>query len=152
MAAFCTFLPALDAVALTSAAAAEAFFATASLAARAAALASRGDDEPAGAATAPPDSADAEDEAEALGVLAAERSAGVDAREERGVNDFFSDSPSFLERVRFSSARAEAASDIFCGFRKGRELRKVAEEREKSAWRCFLSYRFGFYGERGKKR
>lgn len=113
LAAFCTFFPALEAAAFASAAAVAAFFDTASFAARAAVLASRGDDEPAGV-TAAEARAGAEEGpgAPALGVVAAERSAGVDARDERGVKDFFRDSPSFLERVRFSSTRAAAVSDI----------------------------------------
>ena len=131
LAAFCTFFPALDAAALASAAAALAFFETASLAARAAALASRGEADPAGTEGA---SAEADDDAEApaLGVVAAERSAGVEARDERGVNDFLRDSPSFFERVRFSSVRAAAAESaifFFCFWRESGYGEVVAEGR-----------------------
>ena len=79
-------------------------------------------------------SAEADDDAEApaLGVVAAERSAGVEARDERGVNDFLRDSPSFFERVRFSSVRAAAAESaifFFCFWRESGYGEVVAEGR-----------------------
>lgn len=136
LAAFCTFFPAFEAAALASAAAADAFLETASLAARAAALASRGEAEPAGAAATDPagERAAAEEEAEApapaFGV-----SAGVDERDERGVNDFLSDSPSFLRL----GAGAVGASDIFLVWfgRVGGEEREVVAEGEGKCLKCF---------------
>lgn len=153
-AAFCTFFPALVAAALASAAAAAAFFETASLAARAAALASRGEEEPAGAAAVEEVRAEADDEeaeAPALGVVAAERSAGVEARDERGVNDFLRDSPSFLEKLRFSSARA-AESDIFLEVTRGeRRVARMKRGWEKERSVCFL-FRVFVLEKKKKKR
>lgn len=151
LAAFCTFFPAFEAAALASAAAAEAFLETASLAARAAALASRGDADPAGAAAeaAPGERAAAEEEdaeapAPALGV-----SAGVDEREERGVNDFFRDSPSFLRL----GAGAAGASDILCGFWRGGGEEKWRKWWLKGNGKCLECFsRFGFFFGLEKRR
>lgn len=152
LAAFCTFFPALDAAALASAAAVLAFFETASLAARAAALASRGEADPAGTEGA---SAEADDDAEApaLGVVAAERSAGVEARDERGVNDFLRDSPSFFERVRFSSVRAAAAESaiLFFLFLEREWLRGGGGGREVKVSEMFFGFD-GFIGRRRRRR